>query len=75
MPAMIGMSTAKATFCWIVYSNKPMTEATRNAVTRLIPSHTARCLALSKAGANMLALPGSDLFFNRFDRAGADFIA
>ncbi len=52
MLATIGMSTANATTCSRVFSNKPMTQEASNAVARLIPSHTARRRALGITGAN-----------------------
>ena len=56
MPPMLattGINTASATICWMVSSKRPMTQAARKAVSRLIPSQSARRRALRITGANM----------------------
>ena len=55
MPPMLattGISTASATIWWIVPSNSPTTHEATKAVTRLMPSHRARRLALRRTPAN-----------------------
>ena len=53
MLATIGINTAKATSFSMVVSNSPITHAAKNAVNRLIPSHTERRWILFLTGANV----------------------
>ena len=55
MLATMGISTASATTRSSVVWNRPITHAARKAVTRLMPSHTARRRELVRIGANMSA--------------------
>ena len=55
MLATMGISTASATICSSVPWKRPITHAARKAVSRLMPSHTARRRELTSTGANMSA--------------------
>ncbi len=47
MAETMGISTARATICWMVPSNRAMTLAPRTAVNRLMPSHGTRPRTIS----------------------------